>query len=103
MYSIVIFLLAVDVAILFLWQCMDPLKLDVQIFPLEDPLNSNDDIKISPELEHCKSENHNFWLSKYRKYQIVFVDCTFLPFIYFIKILNNIPKKCNTLYWCPDN
>lgn len=77
MYSIVIFLLAVDVAILFLWQCMDPLKRDIQIFPLENPLNSNDDIKIRPELEHCKSENHNFWLSKYCKCQIVIVVWNF--------------------------
>jgi len=43
---------------------MDPLKRDIQIFVLENPLNSDDDIKIRPELEHCKSENHNFWLSK---------------------------------------
>lgn len=70
MYSIVIFLLAVDVAILFLWQCMDPLKRDIQVFPMENPLNSNDDIKIRPELEHCKSENHNFWLSKFYIYII---------------------------------
>lgn len=98
MYSIVIFLLAVDVAILFLWQCTDPLKRDIQIFPLEDPLNSNDDIKISPELEHCKSENHNFWLSKYRKYQIVIVNCTFLLFIYIITILSYMATKCIALY-----
>ncbi|XP_050520335.1 gamma-aminobutyric acid type B receptor subunit 1-like isoform X1 [Daktulosphaira vitifoliae] len=63
MYSIVMFLLAVDITILFLWQCMDPLKRNIQVFPLENPLNSNDDVKIMPELEHCKSENHNFWLS----------------------------------------
>lgn len=44
---------------------MDPLKRDIQVFPMENPLNSNDDIKIRPELEHCKSENHNFWLSKF--------------------------------------
>lgn len=65
MYSIVIFLLAVDITILFLWQCMDPLDRSIQVFPLENPLNSNDDVKIRPELEHCKSENHNFWLSKF--------------------------------------
>lgn len=52
---------------------MDPLKRDIQVFPLENPLNSNDDIKIRPELEHCKSENHNFWLSKCDSYLLFII------------------------------
>lgn len=58
-------LLSVDLVILLTWQFSDPLQRRLESFPLEDPLSSNDDIKIRPELEHCESENNSVWLGKY--------------------------------------
>lgn len=58
-------LLSIDLIILLTWQLSDPLQRRLESFPLEDPLSSNDDIKIRPELEHCESENNSVWLGKY--------------------------------------
>lgn len=58
-------LLSIDLVILLTWQLSDPLQRRLESFPLEDPLSSNDDIKIRPELEHCESENNSVWLGKY--------------------------------------
>lgn len=62
----VIALLIVDLIILITWQITDPLQRDVELFPLEEPANSDDDIKIRPELEHCRSNHHNVWMGKNR-------------------------------------
>jgi gamma-aminobutyric acid type B receptor len=56
--------LMVDLVILLTWQLYDPLQRRIEVFPLEDPLSSDDDIKIRPELEHCESENNNIWLGE---------------------------------------
>lgn len=58
-------LLFVDFIILLVWQVYDPLQRRIEIFPLEEPLNTFDDIKIRPELEHCESEYNNIWMGKY--------------------------------------
>ncbi|KAK6195470.1 hypothetical protein SNE40_000895 [Patella caerulea] len=58
---IAVFLLF-DVAILTVWQIMDPLQRKLQFFPLENPINTEDDIKLLPQLEHCHSEHLSVWL-----------------------------------------
>lgn len=58
-------LLSVDLAILLTWQLSDPLQRRLESFPLEKPLLSSDDIRISPGLEHCESENQSIWLGMY--------------------------------------
>ncbi|XP_046398268.1 gamma-aminobutyric acid type B receptor subunit 1 isoform X3 [Ischnura elegans] len=54
--------LFVDVALLLSWQLTDPPERGIEVFPLEDPLNTEDDIKIRPELEHCESQHSTVWL-----------------------------------------
>lgn len=58
-------LLSIDLVILMTWQISDPLQRRLESFPLEDPLSSNDDIKIRPQLEHCESDNNSVWLGKF--------------------------------------
>lgn len=55
-------LLMVDFVVLAAWQVYDPLQRRIEVFPLEDPINTDDDIKIRPELEHCESNNNSVWL-----------------------------------------
>lgn len=55
-------LLSIDLIILMTWQITDPLQRRLESFPLEDPMSSNDDIKIRPQLEHCESDNNSVWL-----------------------------------------
>ncbi|KAK7868503.1 hypothetical protein R5R35_001911 [Gryllus longicercus] len=62
LYLMVTGFLLVDLVLLLAWQFTDPLERHIEVFPLEDPLSSEDDIKIRPELEHCESENNNVWL-----------------------------------------
>ncbi|XP_055294979.1 gamma-aminobutyric acid type B receptor subunit 1 isoform X2 [Sitodiplosis mosellana] len=62
LYTMVSVLLFVDLVILLLWQIIDPLQRRLETFPLEKPLLATDDIRISPELEHCESENQSIWL-----------------------------------------
>lgn len=62
LYTMVSALLSVDLVILLTWQLSDPLQRRLETFPLEKPLLSTDDIRISPELEHCESENQSIWL-----------------------------------------
>ncbi|EDS38916.1 GABA-B receptor [Culex quinquefasciatus] len=62
LYTMVSGLLAVDLVILLTWQLQDPLQRRLETFPLEDPVSSNDDVKIRPELEHCESHNNSVWL-----------------------------------------
>lgn len=62
LYTMVSGLLAVDLVILLTWQFTDPLQRRLETFPLEKPLLATDDIRISPELEHCESENQSIWL-----------------------------------------
>lgn len=55
-------LLIIDLVLLMTWQLYDPLQRRIEQFPLENPIKTEDDIKISPQLEHCESENHKVWL-----------------------------------------
>ncbi|XP_065346154.1 gamma-aminobutyric acid type B receptor subunit 1 isoform X2 [Cloeon dipterum] len=54
--------LIVDIILMLCWQIIDPLQRSIEIFPLEDPSSTDDDIKIRPELEHCESHHNNVWL-----------------------------------------
>jgi gamma-aminobutyric acid type B receptor len=58
--------LFVDVALLLSWQLTDPPERGIEVFPLEDPLNTEDDIKIRPELEHCESQHSTVWLGMFQ-------------------------------------
>lgn len=62
LYTMVSGLLVIDAVILLSWQLRDPLRRRVELFPLEDPPNALDDVKIRPELEHCESEHNTIWL-----------------------------------------
>lgn len=64
LYSMVSGLLVIDLIVLTAWQVYDPLQRRMQVFPLEDPASTDDDVKILPELEHCESENHSLWLGR---------------------------------------
>ncbi|XP_035222083.1 gamma-aminobutyric acid type B receptor subunit 1-like isoform X2 [Stegodyphus dumicola] len=61
LYVMVGVLLIMDVVILSAWTFIDPLQRKLEVFPLEDPEESQD-IKIEPQLEHCESENNAVWL-----------------------------------------
>lgn len=66
LYTMVTGLLTIDLIILLCWQFYDPLQRITENFPLETPPKSSaDDIKISPELEHCESRNNNIWYGKW--------------------------------------
>ncbi|XP_068081779.1 gamma-aminobutyric acid type B receptor subunit 1 [Anabrus simplex] len=62
LYLMVTGFLLVDLVLLLTWQLTDPLQRRIEVFPLEDPVSSEDDVKIRPELEHCESESNNIWL-----------------------------------------
>jgi gamma-aminobutyric acid type B receptor len=57
--------LVFDIILMVTWQVVDPLKREVEKFPLEDPSSTDDDIKISPELEHCESAHNTVWLGTF--------------------------------------
>ena len=78
LYTMVTGLLSIDFCILLVWQIYDPLQRTIEVFPLEDPVNTDDDIKIRPELEHCESENNSVWLGK-----LVTLDKIYLFELYF--------------------
>ncbi|BES92877.1 receptor [Nesidiocoris tenuis] len=81
LYTMVAGLLAVDLILLFTWQIVDPLQRTVELFPLEDPLSTDDDVKIRPELEHCESDNNNVWLGLMYGYKgLVLVFGLFLAY-----------------------
>lgn len=58
-------LVIIDFILLLSWQIIDPLQRRIEMFPLENPTSTDDDIKILPELEHCESDNNNVWLGKF--------------------------------------
>jgi gamma-aminobutyric acid type B receptor len=71
--------LLVDFVILLTWQLYDPLQRRIEVFPLEDPVSTEDDIKIRPELEHCESENNNVWLGKTEMSSSLYIFIIKLP------------------------
>lgn len=71
-------LLSIDLVILLTWQLSDPLQRRLETFPLEKPMLSTDDIRISPELEHCESENQSIWLGMCTALHFVFLFFCFV-------------------------
>ncbi|XP_047736416.1 gamma-aminobutyric acid type B receptor subunit 1 isoform X2 [Hyalella azteca] len=61
-YAMVGAMLVVDVVVLSVWQGVDPMVRTLETFPLEIPLDTDDDVKIMPQLEHCESTHNNIWL-----------------------------------------
>ncbi|GFG38778.1 hypothetical protein Cfor_08233 [Coptotermes formosanus] len=81
LYLMVTGFLLVDLVLLLTWQLQDPLQRRIEVFPLEDPVSTDDDIKIRPELEHCESENNNVWLGVMYGYKgLVLVFGLFLAY-----------------------
>lgn len=54
----------VDVIVLGVWQAVDPQQRRLEVFPLEVPRDTVEDIKIKPELEHCESNHNTIWLGE---------------------------------------
>ena len=62
MYLVVLIFLAMDLIVLTVWQVVDPLHQSLEDFPHETPEDTEKDIEIKPQLEHCSSNNLNIWL-----------------------------------------
>nr|CAD7453521.1 unnamed protein product [Timema tahoe] len=60
LYLMVTGFLLVDLVLLLTWQLYDPLQRRIEVFPLEDPISTEDDVKIRPELEHCESVMYGY-------------------------------------------
>ncbi|EEC10249.1 metabotropic GABA-B receptor subtype, putative, partial [Ixodes scapularis] len=69
LYGMVGAMVLIDAVILTAWQLVDPMKRELEIFPLEDPEMSDEDVKIEPALEHCESKNHAIWLGVMYSYK----------------------------------
>ena len=81
LYTMVTGLLLIDLVLLMTWQLYDPLQRRIEVFPLEEPTNTDDDVKIRPELEHCESEKHTVWLGVIYGYKgVVLVFGLFLAY-----------------------
>ena len=57
-------MVVVDIVVLGVWQGVDPLQRTLEVFPLEVPKNTVEDVKIKPELEHCESRHNTIWLGE---------------------------------------
>lgn len=64
-------LLLLDVAVLVAWQILDPLKRDLETFAMEEPTDTDEDIQLMPQLEHCISDNLSVWLGRFRLFGFV--------------------------------
>ncbi|XP_034235280.1 gamma-aminobutyric acid type B receptor subunit 1 isoform X1 [Thrips palmi] len=81
LYTMVTGLLLIDLVLLMTWQLYDPLQRSIEEFPLEEPNNTDDDVKIRPQLEHCESEKHTVWLGVIYGYKgVVLVFGLFLAY-----------------------
>nr|KAG5700492.1 hypothetical protein BaRGS_013979 [Batillaria attramentaria] len=62
LYTVLGILLLLDITVLTAWQWLDPLKLELETFAKEEPTDTDDDILLLPQLEHCVSDNLSVWL-----------------------------------------
>lgn len=69
LYGMVGGLVLVDAVILSAWQLVDPMQRHLEVFPLEPPALSDEDVRIEPALEHCESRNHAIWLGVMYSYK----------------------------------
>ena len=56
----------IDVIILTVWAIVDPQMRMVENFQLENPTDTEKDIKIRPSMEHCESKYQNIWLGLFK-------------------------------------
>ena len=63
-YVMVGIFVVLDIVLLAVWQLADPMQRTLETFPLEIPEETDDDVKIKPQLEHCKSQHTQTWLGK---------------------------------------
>lgn len=57
-------LLSIDLALLIVWNAVDPLQRQVHNFPTKPSEDLEDDVEIQPQLEHCRANHHTVWLGK---------------------------------------
>ncbi|XP_063590755.1 gamma-aminobutyric acid type B receptor subunit 1-like [Penaeus indicus] len=69
LYVMVGSFVVVDVIVLGVWQGVDPQQRTLEVFPLEVPRDTVEDIKIKPELEHCESQHNTIWLGLLYSYK----------------------------------
>uniref|UniRef100_A0A2C9JYZ8 G-protein coupled receptors family 3 profile domain-containing protein n=1 Tax=Biomphalaria glabrata TaxID=6526 RepID=A0A2C9JYZ8_BIOGL len=62
LFTVLGILILLDVGVLTAWQVLDPLQRKLETFARIQPTNTEDDIELRPQLEHCHSENLNIWL-----------------------------------------
>ncbi|XP_035709332.1 gamma-aminobutyric acid type B receptor subunit 1 [Folsomia candida] len=62
LYLLVASLVAVEVIYLSIWTLVDPLRRVEELFPPEVPIDTDEDVRIRPILEHCESHYNNIWL-----------------------------------------
>ncbi|XP_046543396.1 gamma-aminobutyric acid type B receptor subunit 1-like [Haliotis rubra] len=62
LYIVVTILLLLDISVLVAWQILDPLQRKLDLFSLEAPTDTEEDIQLRPMLEHCNSDNLTVWL-----------------------------------------
>ena len=61
-YVVVSIMVVVDILVLSVWQGVDPMYRQLETFPLLIPKDTDDDVKIKPQLEHCHSYHSKIWL-----------------------------------------
>lgn len=64
MYLVLGIFLVIDLIILTAWQVIDPLYVDIEMFPLETPEVADKDMQYEPQLEFCTSKYLNIWLGE---------------------------------------
>ena len=64
MYIVLCLFLVVDIIVLTVWQIIDPLYRELESFPHELPKDTDKDIQLKPQLEHCSSRYLNVWLGE---------------------------------------
>ncbi|KAK0053837.1 gamma-aminobutyric acid type B receptor subunit 1 [Biomphalaria pfeifferi] len=62
LFTVLGILILLDIGVLTAWQVLDPLQRKLETFARIQPTNTEDDIELRPQLEHCHSENLNIWL-----------------------------------------
>ena len=72
-------LLSIDLALLIVWNAVDPLQRQVHNFPTKPSEDLEDDVEIQPQLEHCRANHHTVWLGKndFASWKKKFRACSF--------------------------
>ncbi|GMR62703.1 hypothetical protein PMAYCL1PPCAC_32898 [Pristionchus mayeri] len=72
-YGVIVAFLAIDILIILIWIWQDPLVKDKVDLPMIDQVigDNDEDVKLKPFLEHCKSEHHTMWTSIIMGYKLI--------------------------------